>query len=278
MKEPEPPKLVFKFSKVKSRSGVRALLAHNLRIDKPANADPSKEKLNLYPKLTGQNINKTMMAMHQNLKGHKPRKNAVHAHEYVISGSHEHMKAMTKKECYTFFGDAISFFREMYGKESMLIPTAHFDEKTPHLHLIIQPLKNGKLNGKHFTGGSKSTMAKLRTKFHEGVAAKYGLERGEQKPKVKHQELDEYYSMVKEILPKLRKEAIELKMMASIEKEELNQAKDQANEFKSLYELHRSDLERIEEISKRAASMTRNELVKAIKQIDEMEQRPRFRR
>jgi len=67
-------------------------------------------------------------------------------------------------------------------------------------------------------------------------------------------------------------------MMASIEKEELNQAKDQANEFKSLYELHRSDLERIEEISKRAASMTRNELVKAIKQIDEMEQRPRFRR
>jgi len=274
----EQAKLVFKFSKVKSRSGVRALLAHNLRIDKPKNADPSKEKLNFYPKRTGKHINNTMMDMQRNLKGHKPRKNAVHAHEYVISGSHEHMKAMTTDECYEFFKDAIRFFREMYGKESMMIPVAHFDEKTPHLHLIIQPLINGKLNGKHFTGGSKATMAKLRTKFHKEVAAKYGLTRGEPKTKIKHKELDEYYKMVNETLPKLRKEAAELKLEVAVDQLELNQAKDQVNELRSQYELLRDDLKDIEEISKRATSMTRNELVKAIKQIDELEYRPRFRR
>lgn len=271
-------KMVFKFTKVKSRSGVRALLAHNLRIDKPENADPKREKLNLYPQRTGQNINNTMMAMQRNLNGHKPRRNAVHAHEYVISGSHEHMKAMTTAECKAFFNDAIHFFREMYGKESMLLPTAHFDEKTPHLHLVIQPMKDGRLNGKHFTGGSKAAMAKLRSKFHREVAEKYGLGRGEPKQRVKQQELDKYYKLVNETLPKLQDEAAGLQQQIVIGRSELDQAKDQVNELESRYELLRDDLRDIEDIRQRAASMTRNELVTAIQQLDERDYRPSIRR
>jgi len=274
----DKPKLVFKFSKVKSRSGIRALLAHNLRIDKPKNADPEREKLNLYPKRTGQHINNTMMAIQRNLNGHKPRKNAVHAHEYVISGSHEHMKAMTMAESKKFFNDAIRFFREMYGKESMLIPTVHFDEKTPHLHLIIQPLKDGKLNGKHFTGGSKAVMEKLRTKFHKEVAQNYGLARGEPRPKVGHKELSEYYAMVEETLPKLKNEAAELKLNMAIDQSELDRTKDQVKELERRYELLRDNLRDIEDIRKRAASMTRNELVTAIQQLDERDYRPSLRR
>ena len=188
------------------------------------------------------------------------------------------MKTMTTAECKAFFNDAIYFFREMYGKESMLIPSAHFDEKTPHLHLVIQPMKDGRLNGKHFTGGSKAAMAKLRTKFHREVAEKYDLGRGEPKQRVKPQDLDEFYKMVNETLPELQDEAAGLQQQITIGRTELNQTKDQVNELEARYELLRGDLRDIENIRQRAVSMTRNELIKAIQQIDERDYRPSFRR
>lgn len=200
------PKMVFAFQKVKSRMGVRALLAHNLRYDKPNNARTDRERHNVYPLNTKRDINKTMLAYQENLNGHKPRKNAVWAHEYVISGSRDGFKGLGMNGSKAYFKDAVRFLQEMYGHESLIIPTIHFDERTPHLHVIVQPMKDGRLNGKAFTGGSKHTMAQLRTRFHKNVALKHGFERGEPKNKVKHSDLDAHYKLVETQLPALRSE------------------------------------------------------------------------
>jgi hypothetical protein len=206
------PKMVFAFQKVKSRSGVRALLAHNLRYDKPNNARTDRERHNVYPVSTKRDINKTMLAYQNNLNGHKPRKNAVWAHEYVISGSRDGFKGLGMNGSKAYFKDAVRFLQEMYGHESLIIPTIHFDERTPHLHVIVQPMKDGKLNGKAFTGGSKHAMAQLRTRFYKNVALKHGFERGEPKNRIKHKDLDEHYKLVETRLPVLREEKTRLEL------------------------------------------------------------------
>lgn len=278
-------KLVFAFHKIKSRMGVRALLAHNFRHDNSKNVDTSKTKLNMYPKDRGRDIIRTMLDYQRNLKGHKPRKNAVWAHEYVISGSHSHMTDMSRKECLQYFTDSINFFREMYGKESMLIPSVHFDEQTVHMHLIIQPMKDGKLNGKAFTGGSKHIMAQMRSTFQQKVAAKYGLEYGSRNCKATPQELSEHYEQVQEELPRLKAENRDLRHDLNrasrqltntvVELAGVRKELDDAIAQTKLLKRNISDLERLRE---KSHTLTRVQLDNAIQRLDEQEHRPAFRR
>jgi len=278
--------MVLTFTKVTSRLGLRGLLAHNLRIEKPKNADPYREGLNIYGcgRGSGRTVSGLMGRLQGNLKGHKPRKNAVHAHEYVISGSHQHMKGMGRSECIKYFNDTIKFFREMYGKESMLIPCVHFDERTPHLHLIVQPMKDGKLNGKAFTGGHKNVLAKLRKDLHQQVASKYGLSRGVPREKATHRDLSEYYKIVNNTLPEARRKITELEQRIILEqaeaqkaREELGKVKQQLRDLQGHRELLEGDLAKLSKVREQAEAMTREQLEVAIKKIDENNYRPSFR-
>jgi len=282
-------KMVFAFQKVKSRMGIRALLAHNLRIDKPKNADEQREKLNIYHKDLGKDIGRTMLAYQKNLKGHKPRKNAVWAHEYVISASPEKMENMTRREQEIFFRDSLRFITKKYGKESLVIPSAHFDEITPHLHILVQPMHKGKLNGKHFTGGSKHEMRNLRKKFHKDVAEKHGLEYGvtrspENKPK--QTDLKEYYDLVNKDLPEVRSELTQLTIETLSKKtdldeltREVNQLNEQKNALSGSVSDLKGELERLDTLTNNAKHMTRQALTEAIDRLDQDETyRPTMRR
>ena len=48
------------------------------------------------------------------------------------------------------------------------------------------PLKDGKLNAKHFTGGKK-VLSQLQTDFAKDVGQRHGLERGIEGSQAKHQ-------------------------------------------------------------------------------------------
>ena len=283
-------KMVFAFQKVKSRMGIRALLAHNLRIDKPKNADRQREKLNVYHKNLGRDIGRTMLAYHKNLKGHQPRKNAVWAHEYVISASPEKMDTMTRKEQMEFFKDAAIFIAKKYGKESLVIPSVHFDEKTPHMHVIVQPMHKGKLNGKHFTGGSKHAMTALRKKFHKDVAQKYGLDYGVPRSpdnKPSHDDLQRHYDLVNKELPEAEnqlKHAMLDLVTTQSEVDEANRKLDQVN--RQMMELEsernvlsssvsdlRNEIDELNTLSNNARQMTRQALTDAIEKLDRDETR-----
>ena len=68
------------------------------------------------------------------------------------------------------------------------------DETTPHLVAYVVPIdKKGKLNCRHFLGG-RDKMTAMQTDFANAVGAKYGLERGEQGSKAKHEEVKKFYN------------------------------------------------------------------------------------
>ena len=278
-------KMVFAFQKVKSRMGIRALLAHNLRIDKPKNADMEREKLNMYHKELGRDIGQTMLAYQKNLKGHKPRKNAVWAHEYVISASPEKMETMNRKEQMAYFEESARFIRAKYGKESLIIPSVHFDEKTPHMHVIVQPMYNGKLNGKHFTGGSKHAMAALRKKFHKDVAEKYGLDYGVPRSpdnKPSQDDLRNYYDLVNKELPLKQRELTSTKLELLSTQTEVDEANQKLGEVnRQVMSLEgeknalsgsasdlRNEIDELNTLSNNARHMTRKALTDAIDKLD----------
>ena len=57
------------------------------------------------------------------------------------------------------------------------------------------PLKDGKLNAKHFTGGKK-VLSQLQTDFAKDVGQRHGLERGIEGSQAKHQTIKEFYAQV----------------------------------------------------------------------------------
>ena len=96
----------------------------------------------------------------------------------------------------------------------------HHDEGTPHIHLVVVPLKDGKLNARHFIGGHRDRMKELQDDFYEKVGKKFGLDRGISKEMTK----------AEHSRPTLKHKAAELDMReeALIEREEILEARTKA--------------------------------------------------
>lgn len=52
-----------------------------------------------------------------------------------------------------------------FGKERVISAVLHLDESTPHVQVVIAPIKDGKLNAKHWLNGAQSCAA-LRERIH----------------------------------------------------------------------------------------------------------------
>lgn len=191
-----------RMAKIKDTRGVTMALQHNTRERIPENADPQKTGQNqTYGGTTAESLNR-----YQNLLPEKIRKNAVHAVEFVMTASPDFKGS---------WGDylaacdqwALGVFGINYNQRDIrpaVHVAHHFDEKTPHTHLIIMPLKDGKLNAKHFIGGSRDRMAELQNDFYEKVGKHFGLDRGNPKEKTRarhtHHRLADMDSREKKII------------------------------------------------------------------------------
>lgn len=126
----------------------------------------------------------------------KPQKNAAVAVEVVLSGSPEFQGDWDQ-----YLEDSKEWALKRYGAENLLQASIHFDETTPHLHLLFVPLvKNQKGEKKYSSGefaGNREDLQKLHTEYFEAVGKKYGLKRGEGGRRVAHQTLKEYDKEVK---------------------------------------------------------------------------------
>ena len=102
----------------------------------------------------------------------KLRKDAVRALEFVVS--------LAPGQCATerqFFADALSWLAERFGgDENVLSADVHHDEASPHLHVLILPLVDGRMRGSEAVGGP-SQLQKLQADFFEAVCISHGLKR-----------------------------------------------------------------------------------------------------
>jgi hypothetical protein len=142
----------------------------------PLNANPEKSDKNWYSGGSQEKV----MEKYQGLLPEKIRKNAVLAVEILMTASPEFKGSWVK-----YLNASQAWAREIFGKENQLHVTQHFDETTPHTHIIFIPKKDGKLNAKYFIGGTKFRMEELQTDFYEKVGRPHQLDRGVSKAETK---------------------------------------------------------------------------------------------
>lgn len=118
-----------------------------------------------------QDINREIQAA-----GAKARSNSVMALDTVYTASPEFFQERTNAENDKFFQDCLKFHNEHFGH--IISAVVHYDETTPHLHVISVPLtKDGRLSARDVIG-NKTKMSKTQDQFFEQVGRSYGLERG----------------------------------------------------------------------------------------------------
>lgn len=108
--------------------------------------------------------------------GAKTRSNSVLALDTIYTASPDFFQGKTNQQNDNFFKDCLQFHQEHFGH--IISAVIHYDETTPHLHVISVPLtKDNRLSARDVIG-NKAKMSKTQDAFFEQVGRGYGLERG----------------------------------------------------------------------------------------------------
>jgi len=163
-------------AKLKGWMDVRMTLQHNTRERMPPNADPKWSGGNYN---FGGDVENTMQRM-DTLMPEKVRENAVRAVEVVMTASpdfsgnwKDYLKACDE------------WAQGIFGKSNLMHINHHYDETTPHTHIVFTPIKDGKLNASYFIGGHRNRMVELQNDFYQKVGKGFSLERGQSKAETK---------------------------------------------------------------------------------------------
>src|SRR5699024_12250695 len=77
-----------------------------------------------------------------------------------------------------FFEESYKLFSERYGKQNIAYATVHNDEQTPHMHLGVVPMRDGKHQVKNVV--NRQELLWLQDKLHEHMKKQsFELKRGE---------------------------------------------------------------------------------------------------
>lgn len=119
--------------------------------------------------------------------GAKQRANSVVALDTIYTASHEFFQGKTNQQNDDFFRDCLKFHENRFGH--IISAVIHYDESTPHLHIISVPLtRDNRLSARDVIG-NKFKMSRTQDQFYEQVGRVYGLDRGERgdgQKKAKH--------------------------------------------------------------------------------------------
>lgn len=159
----------------------------------------------------------------------KIKDDAVLITSFILGSDKEFFDRITAEQQKQFFADCTDFFSERYGEENIISAVVHLDESTPHLHLNLMPVTNGRLCAKELF--DRTTLRDLQTDFYEAVGKKYSLERGKEGSTAKH--LDTVAFKAKKMM-----EAAEEKIR---EAEESQTAAEPVKELLESYESARSE-------------------------------------
>ena len=120
------------------------------------------------------------------------RKDAVLCNEWIITSDKAFFENMSPEQIKNFFETAKNFFAERYGNSNIAYAMVHLDESTPHMHLGLVPMQNGKLSSKSLFG-SRDQLKEIQEAFPKYLNEHgYSLQRGESDSKKKHLETAEF--------------------------------------------------------------------------------------
>jgi hypothetical protein len=155
----------------KKRKAILSAAKHNHRELPPeAHIDPKRSHLNrvLYGAGTAAEVAQRAKGM-MDAAGIKPRAvNTILAVEVLIC-----LPANFDGDAMAFFNDALAWADEFY-QVPVLSAIAHFDESAPHMHIVLLPIIDGKLNGRAVMGDLPRIQA-MHSDFYASVGRKHGL-------------------------------------------------------------------------------------------------------
>lgn len=109
--------------------------------------------------------------------GAHTRSNSVVALDTLYTASPQFFDDKTQEQTEHFFKECLQFHQERFGH--IISAVIHYDETTPHLHVVSVPLtQDGRLSARDVIG-NKAKMSKTQDQFFEQVGKVYGLDRGE---------------------------------------------------------------------------------------------------
>lgn len=109
--------------------------------------------------------------------GAHTRSNSVVALDTLYTASPQFFDDKTQEQTEHFFKECLQFHQERFGH--IISAVIHYDETTPHLHVISVPLtQDGRLSARDVIG-NRAKMSRTQDMFYEQVGKVYGLDRGE---------------------------------------------------------------------------------------------------
>lgn len=200
--------------------------------------------------------------------GAKTRSNSVLALDTIYTASPEFFQGKTNAENDKFFQDCLKFHESRFGH--IISAVIHYDETTPHLHVISVPLtRDGRLSARDVIG-NRAQMRRTQTEFYEQVGKGYGLERGvQQDGPEKREHITAQEHRLREVQQETQRErerAGRLRRQADEQQAENRQLKATAGQI-------RDDMERQQRIARQLAEMNqraRREFAQTKKQTEQV--------
>lgn len=118
------------------------------------------------------------------------RKDAVLVNEWVISSDKEFFDKLSEQQVKEYFQTAVDYFNEKCDNH-VIYATVHLDESTPHMHLGVVPIIDGKLSSKKLF--DRKMLREIQDELPERLKSKgFDIERGILGSEQKHLTVKEY--------------------------------------------------------------------------------------
>ncbi|EAC4468895.1 plasmid recombination protein, partial [Listeria monocytogenes] len=187
---------ICRMQKMKSHD-LKGIQFHNQRErESKTNSDIDKERSHKnYDFVNDENIdyNERVKEIIESQKtgSRKTRKDAVLVNELLVTSDRDFFERLDPVEQKRFFEERFKLFSERYGEQNIAYATVHNDEKTPHLHIGVVPMRDGKLQGKNVF--NRAELLWMQDKFPEHMQKLgFDLERGEKGSDRQHIETTKY--------------------------------------------------------------------------------------
>lgn len=201
--------------------------------------------------------------------GAKTRSNSVIALDAIYTASGEFFKGKSNEENDQFFRDCLQFHQRRFGH--VISAVVHYDETTPHLHILSVPLtQDGRLSAREIVG-NRANLSRMQTEFFEQVGKDYGLERGVQmdgQEKKKHITAQEW-----QLRQVKQEKAAELEELGAI-KHSKKSARERATRAREQAEQQRAENSRLKAVEGQIRDRMEQEQTTA-EQLTELNQKAR---
>ena len=189
--------------KIKSLGAFTRKFEHNYRTANVPNADKSREHLNEELVSLPDGATSYADAFRKKMAdiGHSPRANAVLGVEIVMTYNATEVDEDFDIEKWKELN--LKWLKEYFPEEGILSVVMHRDEgidngKSAHLHAIVLPLHENKLNCKHYLSGRKK-LIDLQDSYGKAME-EVGLERGMKGSSAKHEDIRRFYDSLNKAL------------------------------------------------------------------------------